>query len=488
MKHLRRDQLTLRHAVSQATALNAPGGTIVLYVSGTAALLTSTFTSYPSGSYAIPLILLISLVIYGLMTFSMYEFSKELSSSGGYYTFVSRGLGQRAGFITALSYLSYQILSFTGFGILGFMGFVYDVFPSFGIQIPFPTFLWIPLSLVFIGVVSWLIYSGIRPSLQFVSYTIIVEVLFFIATSLALIYEFHARLSLVPFTPKPVGNDTLALATMMVYAIGTYVGIGGSIPIAEETRNPKRNVPLAILITIAVLGITIILSAYAQVISWGAQNMASFGGSQFPYPVIYIYQHDFGYISTALVAVLIILVLNSFFTATVSLGTNATRVVFSLAREHVFPERLSSIHAVTGSPTKAIVLVAVLASIITIGTGLAFEATSGTVNGLLNASVFLLILESPITYLVHILTNTSLYSFMRKEGKRVSILRHIVIPSVSTLTLVFAVVVAVYLDLSPPYIYGIYGAIAVILAILITTLVVSTKSRRKLELIGDFSL
>ncbi len=151
---------------------------------------------------------------------------------------------------------------------------------------PFPpTFLWIPLSLVFIGVVSWLIYSGIRPSLQFVSYTIIVEVLFFIATSLALIYEFHARLSLVPFTPpKPVGNDTLALATMMVYAIGTYVGIGGSIPIAEETRNPKRNVPLAILITIAVLGITIILSAYAQVISWGGAEHGLLRGQPVPIP------------------------------------------------------------------------------------------------------------------------------------------------------------------------------------------------------------
>ena len=33
--------------VSQAGGLNAPGGTIVLYVAGTAALLTFTFSKYP---------------------------------------------------------------------------------------------------------------------------------------------------------------------------------------------------------------------------------------------------------------------------------------------------------------------------------------------------------------------------------------------------------------------------------------------------------
>ena len=120
LKHLKRDQLGLRHAVSQAVALNAPAGTIVLYVTTTAALMFFTFGStYPNGAFSIPLVLLLSLMVDGLMSFSMYEFAREISSSGGYYTFVSRGLGSSAGFLTAISYVSYQILSFTGFGIRG---------------------------------------------------------------------------------------------------------------------------------------------------------------------------------------------------------------------------------------------------------------------------------------------------------------------------------------------------------------------------------
>jgi amino acid transporter len=305
-------------------------------------------TAYPNGAFAIPLILLLSLIVYGLMSFSMYEFSRELSSSGGYYTFVSRGLGSSAGYLTSLSYVSYQILSFTGFGILGFAAFIYGVLPNIGINLPFQNYLWIPVVLVFIVFVSSLIYSGIKPSLRYVFYTILIEITFFIVTSVAIIAIYHGSLTLKPFTAAPIGNDPLLLSTMMIYAIGTFVGIGGALPVAEETQNPKRNVPLAIIITILILGVTIILSSYAQMIAWGEVNMPSFGVIT-PYPVLLIYQNSFGVFGTVLLAVLIIIVANSYFTATVSLGTNASRVLFSMSREKVIHERISRMHhRVTG--------------------------------------------------------------------------------------------------------------------------------------------
>ena len=490
LKHLKKDQLGLRHAVSQAVSLNAPGGTIVLYVTSTAALMFYTFgTAYPNGAFAIPLILLLSLVIYGLMSFSMYEFSRELSSSGGYYTFVSRGLGSSAGYLTSLSYVSYQILSFTGFGILGFAAFIYGVLPAIGITLPYQNFLWIPVVLVFIVFVSSLIYSGIKPSLKYVLYTILIEITFFIITSVAIIATHHSELTLKPFTAAPIGNNPLLLSTMMIYAIGTFVGIGGALPVAEETQNPKRNVPLAIIITILILGVTIILSSYAQMIAWGEVNMAGFGVVT-PYPVLLIYQNSFGAFGTALLAVLIIIVANSYFTATVSLGTNASRVLFSMSREKVIDERISRMHHRTGVPTNAVVLIAIISAVIVITTGIVFENLypGQPVLALTYASIFLLILESPISYLIHILTNTSLVLYLKKEGKKIRYFRHLIIPGISTLTLIFAIVVAVYFNLSVPYIYGIYGAMVWIAVILAITIVIRTKYKEKLELIGDFSL
>ena len=490
LKHLKKDQLGLRHAISQAVALNAPAGTIVLYVTSTAALMYFTYGStYPNGAFAIPLVLLLSLVVYGLMSFSMYEFSKEISSSGGYYTFVSRGLGSSAGYFTAISYVTYQMLSFTGFGLLGFIGFIYGILPELGVSLPFASYLWIPIIVAFTIFVTALIYAGIKPSLKYVFYAIIIEVTFFIVTSVALLVKFHGALSSAPFTAAPVGNDPLLVSTMMIYAIGTFVGIGGALPIAEETSRPKRNVPIAILATIAILGVTIILSAYSQVIAWGHLNMSTFGTST-PYPVLLIYQHDFGILSPLIMILMIILVANSYFTATVSLGTNASRVLFSLSRENVIHKSISDLDHRTGVPKIAILIVAAISMVVVISAGLVFERLypNQPFNALTYASLFLLILESPISYMIHILTNTSLYRFLKKNKKKVSIVKHVLIPAISTVTLLFAIFVAVYFNLSAPYIYGVYGALVWVVAIIGLTLYVSLKRKDKLELIGDFSL
>ncbi len=490
-RHLKYNQLTLKHAVSQAIGLNAPGGTIVLYVAGTAALLTFTFSKYPDGAFSIPLILLMALVVYSMMSYSSYEFSKYLSSSGGYYTFVANGLGRSLGLTTALSYISYQILSFTGFGILGFVGFAYAILPSLGITLPYVNILWIPVAVVFILFVSFLIYKGIKPSLKYVSYAILIEVIFFIGTSIYLIGINHSALTIKPFTAIPVGGNFIILAAMMVYAIGTFVGVGGSIPIAEETKNPKRNVPLSIILSIFILGITIILSAYAEVVSWGYSNMINFGtGSGIgAYPVLSIYKSGFGYLSAIPFVVLLIIVINSFFTATISLGTNATRVLFSLSREHVIPEKLSRTNT-RGVPVYAVIFITVISLIIVISTGLIFEYLypGQIIGALLYASVFLLVLESPITYIVHILTNTSLYSFLKKNNQKTHFVKHIVIPTISSLTLFGAIFAAVYFDLSAPYIYGVYGSLIWVSAIFITVIVMYTKYRKKLNNLGDFSL
>ncbi len=490
-RHLKFNQLTLRHAVSQAIGLNAPGGTIVLYVAGTAALLTFTFSGYPDGSFSIPLILFMALIVYSMMSYSSYEFSKYLSSSGGYYTFVANGLGRSFGLTTALSYISYQILSFTGFGILGFVGFAYAILPSLGITIPYINVLWIPVSVIFILFVSVLIYKGIKPSLRYVSYAIFIEVLFFIGTSIYLILSHASSVTFTPFTAIPVGGNFIILAAMMVYAIGTFVGVGGSIPIAEETKNPKRNVPLSIILSILALGVTIILASYSEVISWGFSNMVNFGtGSGIgAYPVLSIYKNDFGAFSSIPFIILLIIVINSFFTATVSLGTNATRVLFSLSREHVIPERLSRTNT-RGVPVYAVIFITVLALAIVLSTGLAFEYIypGRPIDALLYASVFLLILESPITYIVHILTNTSLYFFLKKNNQKTHIVRHIIIPGISSITLIAAIVAAVYFDLSAPYIYGVYGSLLWVIAIFAIVIIMYTKYRKNLDNLGDFSL
>ena len=133
---------------------------------------------------------------------------------------------------------------------------------------------------------------------------------------------------------------------------------------------------------------------------------------------------------------------------------------------------------------------AVISTGVVIATGVAFELANpgDPVQALIYASLFLLILESPISYLVHILTNSSLYIYLKKEGKKISLLKHVIIPTISSITLIFAIFIAIDFDLSAPYVYAIYGSIVWIVVIILATVVMRTKFRQKLELIGDFSL
>ena len=78
--------------------------------------------------------------------------------------------------------------------------------------------------------------------------------------------------------------------------------------------------------------------------------------------------------------------------------------------------------------------------------------------------------------------------YLRKEGKKISPVRHVIIPTISSITLVFAIVIAIDFDLSAPYVYAIYGSIVWIAVIIVATVVMRTKYRHKLDLIGDFSL
>src|SRR2546421_5176590 len=88
---LRRDALGLRHAIVISVAVMSPAASIF-------------FNTVPQAGYvgaAIPLCYVIGFIVAVLVANQYSEFSREIPSSGSSYTFVTKGLGMRPGFITA---------------------------------------------------------------------------------------------------------------------------------------------------------------------------------------------------------------------------------------------------------------------------------------------------------------------------------------------------------------------------------------------------
>ena len=60
--------------------------------------------------------------------------------------------------------------------------------------------------------------------------------------------------------------------------------------------------------------------------------------------------------------------------------------------------------------------------------------------------------------------------YLRNEGKKISPVKHVIIPTLSSITLVFAIVIAIDFDLSAPYVYAIYGSIVWIAVIIVESM------------------
>src|SRR6202171_168975 len=146
---LQHEALGLRDVVFQGITHIAPAINVVFTLPVIAAQAGATM----------PLSLLLSTVVCFFIANTVAQFSRYVPSSGGYYTFVSRGLGPRWGFLTTWSYLIYDIVGPAA--SIGFLGFVTADFLRQSTEVLIP---WWLISLATISIVWFFTYVGIRIS------------------------------------------------------------------------------------------------------------------------------------------------------------------------------------------------------------------------------------------------------------------------------------------------------------------------------------
>jgi hypothetical protein len=78
-----------------------------------------------------------------------------------------------------------------------------------------------------------------------------------------------AHLSVAPFEPHNIHNGFSGLAAGFPLAVYLFIGWENSAALAEETGNPRRNVPRAVFLSIALMAVSYLLFAYATVTGFG---------------------------------------------------------------------------------------------------------------------------------------------------------------------------------------------------------------------------
>jgi amino acid transporter len=311
-----------------------------------------------------PLAFLIAGVIVLMLGVSLTQLARHLPSAGGYYTYVTETLGPRWGFLTSWAYFLYDPiqggmnLAFAGWIVNSVLGYYY------GINVPW---IW-PLFVVIGGVgLGAMMYYGIAitAKVQVVLGGIEIIVLLALCAS-GFVHPGAGGTSLQVFNPSHIvkgGNLFLAV----VFSIFAYTGFEACVPLAEESRNPLKNIPRAIMVSIGISVLLYILFSWGIMAAWGLGNSGALATSV-ENPVVKIASQLWGGVD-----ILVILVYINSVAGAVLAGNNATtRVYFGMARNGAFPRAFRKVGGNTRTPTNAITLQIGLTLLIGLGASMIF--------------------------------------------------------------------------------------------------------------------
>lgn len=405
---LRRGALGLRHAIVISVAAISPAASVF-------------FNTIPQASAAGAAITFCTIVgfIVALFVANQYsEFSRELPSSGSAYTFVNEGLGVRWAFMTGWIGLIALVLSVPYAFVFMSANLQTLMLRWFGLNLP-----WAAYYLVAIGVVFALCYIGIRGSLRVDLTLLIFEVGVCVALAVIVLTRVGSQggLSVTPLNPAaaPPGGG---LVIGVVLGVLNFIGFETAAALGEETRAPHRNIPRAVYGSLLIVGVFYVLMTYAATVGYGVNHMVTgYGNELAPFDTI---ARRFG--GGALVALIDVAGVLSFFGATLAIVNGGARIIFTLARDGLFPKPLGWAHPTRGTPGGAITLLC--------GLGL----LSGLGLNLLMAPIvafgFLATLDALFVLLIYLLVSVACIRFFWvKRRERFNVVRHAIIPVLGAL-------------------------------------------------------
>jgi amino acid transporter len=423
---LRRNSLGLSELVFQGVTHIAPAANMVF---------TFPIIALKAGPN-MPISLLLTTIVCFFIGNTVSQFSRYMPSSGGYYSFATRGLGIHSGFMATWSYLIYDLLGPAG--AIGFLGYLISdmLRRRFDANIP-----WWLFTLAAFAVIWILTYHGIQLSMRITALLGSLELLIMLALAITfLVHPGPGSSYVAPLNPSLSPHHFGGILAGMVYSVLALDGFEGPAPLAQESRHASKFVGQAVILSLVASGIFYIFTSYASAIGWGTGNMAAFAANPNPY---YALGHALWGAGWWLVVLALI---NSGIAVGLACANSASRVMYTMGQAGTLPVRFGRIHPVHQTPAFAIAFAQIVGIVAVLLVGL-----------LLGPSYIFGFLETIATLGVIVLysmANLALTSYIRREHRdRFTVWQHVVIPWVGTLALLPVLFVTVYPF--PPWPYNI---------------------------------
>lgn len=396
-----------------------------------------------------PLAVVIALVACVLLALSIGQLAIHLPSAGGFYTYVSRGLSRPLGFLAGWLTIPIYLL-FMPVNLLIF-GFVAEGFVQTEWNVDIKWWIWaIPLAVV----MGLLIFFGIRISAWTLVVLGAIEIVAFFLLSLFLIGHAPDGQTSQAFTPALSGEPDLGgwkgILQGAVFAFTAFIGFESAAPLAEESRDARRNIPRAIFLSALIIGVFFVLTSYAGLAGYGFNHIfpssptdttPTFVTDTNVTPWLTLANAVWG--QAGLVIITLVL-LNSVAANTAAGYTALGRIVFAMARAGALPKWLGRLHNRYRTPY----IVLVLGGLISIGLAFWVTAAYGPLPG--NLTLILGVLTLCVLVAYTGVSLTVFFYYRREHQSEFNVLLHAVIP-ILTAVLVVGVLFAQFYPTPPPF-------------------------------------
>jgi amino acid transporter len=252
-------KLTIVDAVAQSIGFIGPVFSIAFLVPLLVGIISATGKG---GGTAAPLSVLIAAIGVLALGWIVAQYTRKIQAAGSLYDYVTDGLGSRMGVASGLLYYTGILALATGLLVL-IGGTIHDTLEGeFGHAV-LPTTVW---DLVLLAILAAVLYLGValstRAQLTLALISITVVLIFFIYVIIKVGGDNNIATAFKP-SSSPQGFSGVLFGVL--YGVLLFTGFETSANLAEETEHPKRDIPRAVLISVAAVAGFYVIGSYATV-------------------------------------------------------------------------------------------------------------------------------------------------------------------------------------------------------------------------------
>jgi len=278
---------------------------------------------------------------------SKSELAAGMPSSGGSYVYLERTYGPMIGTISGLGLWASFLLK-SSFALIGFSAYMYTITTYFDIELS--TYVVSLSALVLITIVNIL---GVKKVKAIQTPILGLTLLLLFGVSIMALFDQSTDMSR-PWT-SAMNADPWTIAETSAFVFVAYAGVTKVAAIGGEVKNPGRNLPYGILLSLLIATILYCSITYMMMATIPGEWWVNSDGSTVEDPIYKFVESVAGTKVGVIAAILAVLTMISMALAGL---LASSRFLFAMARDNLLPQSLEEVNAKYETPHWPIIITA----------------------------------------------------------------------------------------------------------------------------------